>query len=287
MRRHSLRTLLSCSSLVALLTACSGTDLLNGLTPREGYGLEAGIAYGPDDRHRLDLYAPESGEPEAMVLFFYGGSWESGERGDYRFVGEAFASQGLAVAIPDYRLYPPVRYPAFLEDSAAAVAWAHRHHKGPLFLVGHSAGAYNAVMLALDDRLLAAEGLRPCDTLAGVVGLAGPYDFLPLTDPALKAIFGPAAGRAATQPVAYVNPKAPPLLLLSGDADTVVRPRNSRILAERQRAAGGKAEARFYDDLGHLRIVGALSRPLRAAAPVLDDIRRFIDTEGSAIQSGC
>lgn len=270
-----------------LLSACSGTDVLNALTPAEGYSLQSDIAYGPHERHRLDLYLPEAAEPQALVLFFYGGSWESGDRGDYRFVGEAFASQGLAVAIPDYRLYPEVRYPAFLEDSAAAVAWARRHHEGPLFLVGHSAGAYNAVMLALDGRLLAAEGLHPCDTLAGVVGLAGPYDFLPLNDRDLEAIFGPEEGRGATQPVAYVNDKAPPLLLLSGEADRVVLPRNSRVLAERQRASGSEAEARFYDDLGHLRIVGALSRPLRGSAPVLKDVLAFVTAKRAAPGDAC
>ena len=261
------------------LASCSGADLVNAFTPEEGYRLEEGLAYGPDPRHRLDLYLPEDNAPEALVVFFYGGSWEDGDRGDYRFVGEAFASRGIALAVADYRLYPQVVYPAFLEDSAAAVAWLRARHDEPLFLLGHSAGAYNAVMLALDGRWLEGEGLSPCGALAGVVGLAGPYDFLPLKDRDLKAIFGPEEERPATQPVTYVNAEAPPLLLLSGDADGIVSPRNSRVLAERQSAAGGTAEARFYDGLGHIRIVGALSRPLRGSATVLDDIVAFVETE--------
>jgi len=131
------------------LAACSGADLVNALTPEEGYRLEQGLAYGPDPRHRLDLYLPEDKAPQALVVFFYGGSWEDGARGDYRFVGEAFATRGIALAVADYRLYPQVVYPAFLEDSAAAVAWLRARHEEPLFLLGHSAGAYNAVMLAL------------------------------------------------------------------------------------------------------------------------------------------
>ena len=61
-----------------------------------------------------------------MVVFFYGGSWNHGERHDYRFVGEALAARGIVTVIPDYRLYPQVRYPDFLKDNAAAVAWALR-----------------------------------------------------------------------------------------------------------------------------------------------------------------
>lgn len=273
--------------LCGLLASCSGTDLVNALTPSDGYSLQRDIAYGPDPRHRLDLYRPKSRDPEATVVFFYGGGWEDGERGDYRFVGEAFASQGLAVAVPDYRLYPEVRYPTFLEDSAAAVAWLRENLAGPLYLVGHSAGAYNAVMLALDRRWLGAHGLVPCKALSGAVGLAGPYDFLPLRDRDLKAIFGPPEGRPATQPITYVSAEAPPLLLLSGTDDGIVLPYNSRVLAERQRAAGGDAQARFYEDLGHIRIIGALSRPLRSSAPVLDDILNFIAQQEADGSSGC
>lgn len=281
------RLLFALTACLSTLSACSGADLVNGLTPREGYSLQEDIAYGDDERHRLDLYKPDKGDPAALVVFFYGGSWENGERGDYLFVGEAFASRGIAVAVPDYRLYPEVGYPAFLQDSAAAVAWAYRHHKGPVFLVGHSAGAYNAIMLALDDRWLDAEQLRACDTLVGAVGLAGPYDFLPLQSANLKVIFGPEETREETQPINHVNGSAPPLLLLSGDDDGIVSPRNSRVLAERQEAAGGRAQARFYPGLGHLRLVGALSRPLRGSAPVLDDIVAFIQRESAVPDSGC
>ncbi|WP_299615668.1 alpha/beta hydrolase [Pelagibius sp.] len=286
MRRRLLGGFLT-AVLGTFLTSCSGADLVNALTPSDGYRLQEGVSYGPDPRHRLDLYLPKDSAPRATVVYFYGGGWEDGERGDYRFVGEAFASQGLAVAIPDYRLYPQVRYPAFLEDSAAAVAWLRENLTGPLYLVGHSAGAYNAVMLALDRRWLAAQGLAPCKALSGVVGLAGPYDFLPLRDPDLKAIFGPPEGRPATQPINYVSAEAPPLLLLSGTDDGIVLPYNSRVLAESQRAAGGMAEARFYQDLGHIRIIGALSRPLRGSAPVLDDILNFIAQQEAAGSSAC
>jgi len=136
-----------------LLTACSPADLVNLVTPSSGYSLSRDIAYGPQARQRLDLYEPAApATGGAMVVFFYGGSWESGSKDDYRFAAQAFADAGLRVVVPDYRVYPEVIYPAFLEDSAAAVAWARAHHQGPLFLVGHSAGTEHAGNYGITDK---------------------------------------------------------------------------------------------------------------------------------------
>lgn len=280
------------------LAACSPSDLVNLLTPSEGYSVTRDIAYGPLARHRLDRYEPEA--PAAgnampgnvmpgnvMVVFFYGGGWDSGSKEDYVFAAQAFAAAGLRVVVPDYRLYPQVVYPAFLEDSAAAVAWARKHHDGPLFLVGHSAGAYNAVMLTLDPRWLGAEGLTPCRDLDGVVGLAGPYDFLPLDDAKLEAIFVPPERRAETQPINHARTAAPPLLLLTGSDDRIVLPRNSLNLAAARRAAGGRVETAVYDGIDHVGLVGALSRPLRGTAPVLRDALAFIEEAAAVENPGC
>ena len=271
------------AAVLAALPACSPMGLVDALTPRGGYSAELDLPYGALPRQRLDLYRPEQPKPGApTVVFFYGGAWEFGDKGDYRFVAQALASRGYAVAVPDYRLYPQVRYPAFLEDGAAAVAWlrrngaAHGLSGGPLALMGHSAGAYIAVMLTVDGRWLNAVGTSPCAAVAAAVGLSGPYDFLPLTEPNLKEIFGPEDSRPQTQPVTHVDGRAPPLLLLSGDADTRVRPRNSASLAERVHARGGRAKTVVYQGLGHVQTVAALARPLRWLAPVLDDVDRFL-----------
>jgi len=270
------------------LAACSPADLVNFLTPDEGYSVTRDIDYGPEARHRLDLYEPEGpAASKAMVVFFYGGGWDSGSKDDYLFAAQAFAAAGLRVVVPDYRLYPQVVYPAFLEDAAAAVAWARRHHEGPLFLVGHSAGAYNAVMLALDSRWLSAEKLTPCNALEGVVGLAGPYDFLPLDDAELEAIFSPPQGRAETQPINYADNDAPPLLLVTGSDDSTVLPRNSLNLAAARRAAGGRADTIVYEGIDHIGLVGALSRPLRGTAPVLRDTLAFVEATAGKESPGC
>jgi acetyl esterase/lipase len=275
------------------LGACSGAALINALTPRDGYHVERDIAYGPDPRQRLALYVPDAAPPDApLLVFFYGGRWEAGSRDLYPFVGQAFASRGYLVAIPDYRLYPQVRYPAFLEDGASAVAaLADRTGAGrggrPLFLAGHSAGAYIAAMLALDQRWLdrAGGGPRPCVDAA--LGLAGPYDFLPLDDPVVIEVFGPGPAEPSTQPVSHVDPGDPPMLLATGAGDTTVRPRNTQSLAARLRAAGVRAETRLYDRPGHIALVAALAAPLHRLAPILDDADAFLRGVAAASRRTC
>ena len=267
-----------------MLAGCSAVDIANALTPRAGYALRRDLAYGDGPRRRLDLYLPDD-DAWALLVFLYGGNWQAGRKEAYRFVAQSFAAHGIAVAIPDYRLYPEVRFPGFLEDGAAALAWLAREREGlgipaaaPVVLMGHSAGAYIAAMLALDERWLARAGApRP----AGWIGLAGPYDFLPLRAADLRDIFHAdrdPAGLPATQPIAYADGTDPPARLLTGDADETVRPGNSRRLAARLREAGGAAELVEYPGVGHIGIVAALAAPLRPfSSPVLRDCVGFVE----------
>jgi acetyl esterase/lipase len=266
-----------------LLTACSSVDLLNAIVPKGGVRITRDIAYAPGPRGGLDVYRPIAAtKPAPVVVFVYGGSWDSGQRKDYTFVGTALAAKGFVTVIPDYRIYPEVRWPSFVQDNAKAVAWARDHaaeYGGDprrLFLMGHSAGAYNVMELALDRRWLAAVGMDPKRDLRGVIGLAGPYDFLPLDSDELKIIFGPPEGRPATQPINYVDGRNPPLLLATDTADTAVSPGNTRRLAAKVRAAGGPVETREYKGLSHELLVGAIATPLRLLAPVLRDVTDFI-----------
>lgn len=269
-----------------MLAGCSPTMLLNALAPDSTYHKAEGLAYGDDPRQRLDVYTPRHlSAPAPVVLFFYGGSWNSGERGDYAFVGEALAARGLVVVIADYRLYPQVRYPAFLHDSAQALAWvvrevaAYQGDPQQLFVMGHSAGAYNAAMLALDPRLLADVDLSP-DVLRGWIGLAGPYDFLPIENPAVKPVFMHPDSPPDSQPINQVRAEAPPALLVAAAEDGLVDPqRNTGGLARRLGEAGVRVETHYYTGVNHLTLVGALARPLRGLAPVLDDSVRFIRSD--------
>jgi acetyl esterase/lipase len=257
--------------------------VLNALEPKGGTSVSRDLPFMEGARGRLDVYRPASANGRApLVVFIYGGGWDSGRRQDYAFVGQALAAKGFVTVIPDYRVYPEVRWPAFLQDNARAVAWARAHaadygaDPAKLVLAGHSAGAYDAAMLAMDRRWLAAVSLDPRRDIRGVVGLAGPYDFLPLRSEELKTIFGPPEGRAATQPIAYADGANPPLFIATDTADKVVDPGNTTRLAKAVRAKGGPVEERYYKGLNHAILVGAIAAPLRFLAPVLSDMTAFI-----------
>ena len=259
-------------------SACSPAGVLNSLAPARL--VADGVSYGDGPRRKLDVYAPQGGGPFPVVTFLYGGGWTAGERAMYRFVGGALADRGLVVAIPDYRLYPAVRFPSFLQDCAAAVRWTRDNagryggDAGRQFVMGHSAGAYNAAMLGLDGTWLAEAGMARRD-LRGVIGVSGPYDFVPDTDE-LRDIFGPADQLPRTQPITYADGRAPPMLLLTGTADTTVKPGNTTRLAARIREKGGSVEERYYDGIGHIEIIGAVGAPLHFLAPTLADSAAFM-----------
>ncbi|WP_235511951.1 alpha/beta hydrolase [Sphingomonas sp. Leaf23] len=266
----------------ALATACSPLGAFDRLVPKDRNGtlVAQGLAYGSAPRQQLDVYAPRGGcgQPRPVVVFFYGGSWNSGTRAGYAFVGRALAAQGFVTVIPDYRLVPDVHYPAFVEDGAAAVRWASANagtycgDGRSVVVMGHSAGAYIAAMLAVDPRWLG----ETRSVVRGFVGLAGPYDFAPFDVDASRAAFGQVADPAETQPVTWAGTGDPPALLLYGTEDSVVRPRNSEALAARLRAGGVTVAQRAYPKLGHVGILLALARPFRGRGPVLADVAGFI-----------
>ncbi|TFY88734.1 alpha/beta hydrolase [Pseudomonas nabeulensis] len=279
-------------ALTAFLAACSPINVLNALTPSSTFTKTSAIAYGDDPRQKLDIYRPAPAISNApVVVFFYGGSWNSGSKDDYGFVGEALASRGIVVVIADYRLYPQVRYPAFLQDGAQAVAWTYQHiadygaDPKQLYVMGHSSGAYNASMLALDARWLSAVGLSP-SIFKGWIGLAGPYDFLPIENPEVKPVFFFPDSPPDSQPINHVSADAPPTLLIASTADKLVNPtRNTGGLANKLRAVGVPVEEFYFGKTNHQTLVAAISKPLRWLAPVLDRVTAFIQATDPADSS--
>lgn len=265
------------SSIGALLGGCSAAAMLNATVPRNGFTLERDIAYGPLPRQKLDLYRPDRPRSDGRsVIFFYGGAWDSGSKNDYLFVGQALAARGVTTIIADYRIYPEVTFPDFVEDGARATGWAaERAGADRLFLMGHSSGAHIALMLAADTPYLATAGVNRMK-LPGAIGLAGPYDFLPLTSRRLQQIFG-GADRKETQPIAFATAPLPPVLLIHGTADLTVRPANSERLAAAWQRAGGQADLRLYPEVDHVDAVAAFSDFLRKRAPTRDDVLAWID----------
>lgn len=265
------------ASVLSLLGGCSPAGLLNATVPRGGYTRQRDIAYGSLPRQTLDLYRPQTPRPDGKsVIFFYGGSWDTGAKGDYLFLGQALASRGITTIIPDYRLYPEVRFPAFIEDAAQATRWAGEHvGLTKLFIAGHSAGAHIASMLAVNTPYLAQAGVDRM-ALAGFIGLSGPYDFLPLKSAKLIDIFG-GANRPEIEAITFARAPLPRALLVHGTADTTVYPRNSENLAAAWRRAGAPVELKLYEGVGHIDVVAAFSDLLHKRAMTREDVLAFID----------
>ena len=268
------------------LSVCSAPSLLTGLdrlTPGDSARqVASGVAFTP--QLKLDVYAPRGRQarPLPVVIFYYGGGWVAGSRGGYGFAGNAYASQGFVAVVPDTRLVPGVRFPAFLEDSAMAVKWTRdniaRYGGDPkrISVAGHSAGAYNAAMIALDPHYLRDIGVDP-KIIRSAALLAGPYDFLPFNEQRGRDALGRWPRPNETQPINFVTRAAPPMLLASGTADTIVQPRNSEALAARLRQLGVPAQLKLYPGKSHIDLAKSLSKPFRGTTPALADSVAFMN----------
>lgn len=287
------------------LTGCSSLDLINRVSelPENSPTI---ISYGLSPRQRIDVYRPvessraitaigqastsvisaaQAATPAArpLIIFFYGGSWNSGARGDYRFLARAFNDLGYVVAIPDYRLTPEVIYPEFLRDSAAAVSTLIKRagelgaDPNRIVLVGHSAGAYNAAMLAMDPRWMTAADRKK---IRGLVGLALPADFLPIRVPSVQQTFNWPNTPRDSQPIEHVSKDDPPTLLIIAAGDRLVDPEtNSLALAKRMQEAGVLVQVETFNGagIGHASLVATISSAFSFLAPTLDRMRVFID----------
>ena len=231
------------------------------------------VVWGPAHRNPTDAPLP-------VLVFAHGGAWRDGDPVDYGFIGRAFVPEGFIVVLSGYRLGAEGRYPAMLEDTASAVAWTHKEiaayggDPNRIVLAGHSAGAYNVVMVALEEQWLGRRGV-PKSAIAGVIGIAGPYDFVPFAKESTIAAFGHTDNPAATQPMNHVRADAPQMLLVQGEKDDVVRPRNARVLAAAINAAGGHAIPLLEPQMDHNRPLISLAAPFRRNSDMLDIIAGF------------
>ena len=294
--RRLLQRILAAATIAVILAGCAPISLFNIFIPGSGFTATHDIAFTPHPRNKLDVYSPKSASNSSnvgqkpVVVFFYGGAWESGDKSSYLFVAEALTSRGYVVVIPNYRVYPEVIFPTYMEDAALAVRWTFDNiaqyggDPAKVFVMGHSAGAQLAALVAYDSKYLDPLGTKAGvdkRRIKGVVSLAGPLDFLPLTEPNLFIIF-PEAVRAASQPINFIVGKEPPSLLLHGEDDSRVGIHNSRNLAARITDRGGIVEVTYYPGMGHVGILLALAAPLRDGKPVLDRVAKFIDERAAA-----
>ncbi|MBI1212033.1 MAG: alpha/beta fold hydrolase [Alphaproteobacteria bacterium] len=237
------------------------------------------VPYGALQRQKLDVYFPKDGTPRAVIVFFHGGGWTSGNKRIYPLLAAAFTGRGYAVVVPNYRLYPSARFPDFMEDAALAIKWTddNRGHFGgaPMFVMGHSAGAHIGALLALDPSYLRAHGIEPSH-LRGIIGIAGPYTMNPAKWPIMRDIFAAASPPESARPIKLVREQTVPMLLLHGAYDRVAKEANSTRLAEALKNAGSVAELKVYPRIGHFEILLAFVWGWRWRAKVLDDVDAFI-----------
>jgi acetyl esterase/lipase len=265
------------------LTGCSGLGFFVANAPNSvgSYHRTADQSYGNEARQRLDVYSPKRSSLRPVVVFFYGGTWSGGKKSDYSFVGAALAGQGYLTVIPDYRVYPEVRFPVFIEDGAKAVAWVQHHARelgadpDRIVLMGHSAGAQIAALLALNPAYVTAAGVHP-DSIAAFIGLSGPYALDPDTD-TLHAIFGKPYTPADWQPVRFAHRSAPPALLLHGLNDKIVYSSHTLQLRDALLAQGDEVETHFYPGRGHADTIASFSVVARLRTPALKQTVSFLN----------
>lgn len=281
---HLHRTLLLLALLPLVLgpaAACAPRHIAESVLLGNHFELVADVPYGTGPQQRLDIYRPRRrGSPAPVIVFLYGGRWQSGSREEYRLLGDALTGEGVVAVVPDYRRYPEVRFPVWVEDAARAVRWVRDSigtmggDPARIFVMGHSSGAHTATLLALDRHYLEDAGIPP-STIRGFISLAGPVATT-WTDPDVQDLMGPRKLWARTYPIEQVDESAPPLLLLHGGRDRLVSSANSLRLAARIRARGGCAPVMVYRGLDHIGIVLALALPRFGIAPVLDDVMAFV-----------
>ena len=272
---------LTANALIAalFLAGCDKLAAFNHLQPGDYQPTVADLRYGDADRQKLDLYLPaDRTKPAPLIVWFYGGSWDSGDKAKYAFVAKRFTEMGYAVAIPDYRLVPEIRFPEFIKDGAKALAFLKQYGQEhpnritatPMILAGHSAGAYNAVQLVADQSYLASVGMSAND-IAGIIGLSGPYDFYPYDVKATRIAFGDTPA-AQSQPVEQDLFHMPPMLLITGNRDHTVYPRNSRRLAE----LAPDTKLIEIADTGHAGTLIALGSILTENREILAPMSKFL-----------
>ena len=271
------------AALAGALTGCSslGFFAANAPNPFGSFKRTSNLAYGNDARQRLDVYAPKNADNRPIVIFFYGGTWVMGQKAEYAFVGAALAERGYVTVIPDYRLFPQVRFPGFMDDGALAVAWVRQHGRDfggdpdRLVLMGHSAGANIAALLALNDAYLERAGV-PARSIVGLIGLSGPYALVPDTD-TLRTIFSSPYTPDDWQPIHFASAQSPPTLLLQGLNDHVVDYSHAVKLRDALRSHGARVEIHLYPKRGHDDTIASFALLARFRTPALRQTIDFLD----------
>ena len=261
------------------ITACSinPAEQINGMLVNDHFTVKT-VQYGRLPRQSMDVYRPKVDQGKPTVVFVYGGAWRAGTKNDFKFIGHALTQLGHAVVIPDYQLYPAVKFPVFIEDVAQAVKQAELRSENligrnmdEIVLMGHSAGGHTAALLYTDTSYFKRNRVNA--NVVGMIGLAGPYD-LTLEYTEIKGVFDGAGKRS--QPIDYIKPGLAPVLLLSGANDKRVLPYHSKTFSEELAINGVDVRTRYYPNTNHVMVLGSIAQPLRHINNSYGDIAAFL-----------
>jgi acetyl esterase/lipase len=283
---QSMPNKLSLSSRLSI-TAANGIARLGG-----GFRVQRDLVFDAEHQLKLDWYeSKQAGNNSPLIIFFYGGGWMTGDKSQYLFAAQALTARGYQVVIPNYRLYPQVKFPEFLTDAAKAVAYVQKQKNGqakhalakntqptsPLFLMGHSAGGYIAAMIATDPQYLAQQQLDR-EIITAVVGIAGAYSFNPAETeylPVFDHLQFTQQGFAPMQVDTRVQTTQSPMLLITGGKDVTVMQSNTDKLAAALSQVQSPFQLKQYPQLNHTQLMSVFVKPFRSRAPVVADIDAF------------
>ncbi|WP_227691766.1 alpha/beta hydrolase [Psychrobacter immobilis] len=279
--------------------ALSPLAVVNGITSSGGVGVSKNILYGDEPLQDLDIYYPKAlaqamqaqsatkdaviNDSYPMVVFVHGGSWESGNKEQYAFVGQSLAQAGYVTAVINYRKAPEHVYPDYVEDAAQAIAWSFDNatslHADPkrLAVVGHSAGAFNVVAAVANEDFLAPYGIKPKDIKA-VIGIAGPYsyDFRKFDS---ATAFAADATPDEVMPDRHIKGEQPPYLLLTAENDKIVYATNTIKMTKALKKAGVTVENGEIEGASHATSIGAMAPPLRWLNDVRAQVLTYLNKE--------
>ena len=272
--------------------ALSALAVVNGITSNGGVAVSKNILYGDEPAQDLDIYYPKPlaqamkaqdtiGDTYPMVVFVHGGSWESGSKDEYAFVGQSLAQAGYVTAVINYRKAPEHVYPDYVEDAAQAIAWSVNNapslHVDPkrIAVVGHSAGAFNAVAAVSNEDFLAPYGIKPTD-IATVVGIAGPYSY-DFRKFASVTAFAADATPDEVMPDRQIKGAQPPYLLLTAENDKVVHDTNTIKMTQALKDYGVTVENGKIEGASHATSIGAMAPPLRWVNDVRAQVLTYLN----------
>lgn len=240
-----------------------GSFAINHFASNKGFTKNSNIAYGTHTRHRLDLFKThQPKEHRPLIVFVHGGAWSYGDKKDYHFLGQSFATEGYDVAVINYRLAPNYIFPSYVDDLVLAVDYLVQHQSEleisteQLIFMGHSAGAFNVISAIYSPQNY---HLSFKENIKAIIGLAGPYHFDYKNDPLCADAFDQDVPYQDVMPYYFVEKNAIKHYLFMAENDRIVADTNTIDLDFQLRAHHNHSEIIVIPKTGHITIMGSVA----------------------------